>query len=592
MTKRPRFNTAPAVIHPKEPLSAPLILWDSRNWNGSTGVGTGGLANEGSAGSIFNLDVMRSVGENGEIDHRGVQNSQSWVTPFGGDWDVLGGPPCDGPFTMILAVGTFQSLRPAGGLEATMLMRTVSPQLTHFGAAFSLFTTDDDRLTGQSEMFTGGNELSSLYPYNRYEPVENAAGFVPGGAGQYVRERLLVMTQDSVDGGGSYWRNGVAVTPRLDFIGPAQTYPGEQFDVDNTFQSCQYGPSSLASNNARFCIFGVDKRYDEIVPGEAWNGPIGYALFRGEPTPEDLAYWHDYFFNGYVPYVSPMSYSGGDWARVDDTYVYHGFNVNGRNLVPVTTGGPGLPATVDVFLVGGGGGGGNVGLSGNGSGGGGGGGEVKTVLGVTAPVVTTSPVVGAGGSVPVSPDFRVGRPGTASSYLGQTAAGGRGGGLGDGVVIPDSAPGGASGGGLAGGAPIATAGGGGGGMLTQGGDAVSNRIGGVGGIGELNNWMRYSFVFREGTGPPFPNLFQEVDASGNLVYGAAGGGGSNIDGQFDPGPPGYGGGLDGQGRLVPSGFNSDDNRGIGGSGDVRFVAGRGSYAGTAGRVIVRYLRQD
>ena len=54
---------AGAAVQPRQDMPEPYILWDTRSWDGSLGVGTGGIPNEGTAGSSFDLDVtQRDVG--------------------------------------------------------------------------------------------------------------------------------------------------------------------------------------------------------------------------------------------------------------------------------------------------------------------------------------------------------------------------------------------------------------------------------------------------------------------------------------------------------------------------------------------------
>lgn len=497
-----------ASIQPAAPLSDPIILWDTRSWDGSFGAGTGGLPNEGTAGAAFDLDVYESIDSvNGAISTYACQGTgpfAGWVTPSGIDWDDMGGAPIDGPFTIITAIGSFAKSSPVGavGAEGQVDVEVIlgdSPSVRTFGTGTIFFTLDNDQeLDGYMDLFHNGAAPGSI-AYDFYEPVKIPGGDCPDCAEDFVRERLLVMTMDGVDGGGSFWRIGldgipVPVTPRIDGTGPAPLV--EEFNVDDTFQNA-VGPS--APTDSRFALFGYDVRNDgPLTPGEQWNGPLGFVLLRGEPTQADLAYWHAYFFTGYTPYVAPLpSYEmlppgGGSFPAsatkqvtwFDDTYVYHWHQgqpagtINSTFLRMFLTpiAGMPLPSTIDFILVGAGENAATSVAVGNTKGGGGGAGEVKEILGHPAPVAASQ--------------FNVGF-GTGSSYSGNVSFEGY---TCQGIVNASSFPFRSNGGNgfpfgpyTGGTGSTGVAGGGGRGAAGNGGNRVGT-TGGDGGPGIASTW--------------------------------------------------------------------------------------------------------
>lgn len=526
MTLRPRLTpaTSGAEIQPRAPLTQPVILWDSRSWDGSIGPGTGGIPNEGTAGPAFDLDVRKytlGLGITAYGAMRGPGPNPTWVSPGGVDWDDLGGPPCDGPFTMILAIGSFprQPIQGVdGGLDCEVLFRATSGSPIHFAMQQIWFNGFGDDPSGTANMETGADVGGFDYPIANY----GMNGFCPGCTEDYLRQRLLVMTMDGVDGGATYWRNFVPVAPEIDFVDPVPPTTPETFYVGETFGNCAAGSSSSPINTHElFVYFGEHRGFGDIVPGTAWNGAIGFVLLRGEPTPDEIAYWDDYFFTGYTPWESPLAYIGGQAIRADDTYVYHVFTSSGTGLTPIP--GVTLPTTVDVFVVAGGGEGEDS-ISTDPAGGGAGG-EAILTTGHPAPTSAALMNIGSGGA-----GFNVDGTNSIYDFTGPntlTAVRGRAGGS---VALGRGGLNGSHGGGT----PNGQAGGGGAGATGAGQNAPSTTQGGNGGPGVLNNWRTGS----------------------NELYGL-GGGGAGPAPAVTPGSPGwvtphFGGGGTGSGWPLQS----------------------------------------
>ena len=306
---------------------------------------------------------------------------------------------------------------------------------------------------------------------------------------------LLVITMDSPDGGASAWRyypigntvyaadTLIPVPPDLDFAGATAPIPSPDryYDAYDTGQgNCAGGFASfpLPGTTEFYMSFEGHQAYVAPVVGEPWNGGIGCALFRGEPTVQDIEFWGDYFFNDWVPPATPpVRYTGGNDIRVDATHVYHTFLTNGQSLVPLP--GATLPATVDVLTVGGGGEGEDEGsFPRTRPTGGGAGGEAFITLGHTAPTVGAEMNIGSGGSgsgTNTQYDF------TGLNTI--TANGGREGGS---TISGDG--GDQFGGGNTGGAQNGNAGGGGAGATGNGSAAPNSSQGGDGGPGLVSDW--------------------------------------------------------------------------------------------------------
>jgi hypothetical protein len=544
--------TSGAVVQPPQPLSEPYILWDSRSWDGTTGPGSGGLPNEGTAGSVFDLDVIQRTLGDGYQAYYGKRGpgptAADWVVG-GLLWADLGGPPCDGPFTIMAAFGDFPTdtisgVRtgwPDAFSEGDLQLRTPAPTV-HFGMNCAIGNGNEDSPTGQMFAYTNNDAFAA--PAASFFPDYAAGGAVK------LREELLVLTMDPVNGGGSMWVGSLAVPPQIDGVPPTSPLP-EELWVDDTLHACGNGAAANGEINldSFFIYFGEHRGYAPITAGDPWNGLIGFALFRGEPTPGDITYWTNYFLAGYTPATSPLAYTGGT-IRVDSTYVYHSFP-NGGTLVPIP--GATLPATVDVFLVGGGGQAASSSAAG-GRGGAGGGGQVNLVTGHTAPTTSKTVVSGNGGNVIGGGGFA--GNGSASSFDGLTAAGGRGASFQNGGRNGTAGPLGGTG--YIGGVPATDSCGGGGGGAGGAGGNASSGLSGDGGPGTANDW-------RTGT---------------TEYYGVGGTGGGQAGTTRGVVPPG------GAIGNPPTGF---------GGGATAFISSSNSSTGPSGArgtVIIRYPRQD
>ena len=292
--------------------------------------------------------------------------------------------------------------------------------------------------------------------------------------------------------------------------------------------------------------------------------------------------------------ATPELYNGSTWVRFDgiveatNTGALYSIDIEdqgipykihtwaGNGTLVVTTAGQ-----VEYLIVAGGGGGAGGNPSADGNGGGGAGGFLQGSIFLTA---GTYPItVGTGGAGGAASANSPGGDGTASTAFGLTAVGGGGGGSdstmtgragGSGGGASTSGAGGVGGsatsgqgyaGGLAnapGGAGPGGGGGGGGGAGGAGSAGNQNQPGGAGGAGITSTF------------------------TGNLVYYAAGGGGSSWTGTGGAGgtnTAGSGGSRTGAYRGYPGAERTGSGGGAG-------TAGYASGSGGSGIVSVRYRR--
>lgn len=526
-------------------LLEPFILWDSRSWDGTIGVGTGGIANEGTAGSFFDLDVNERILGDGYYAYYAKQGTDAinaeWVTTAA-DWDDIGGTPCDGPVTMIVALGAFPRRRTSGVFTGFVNSAAVvnfffrnGSNVVHWYQDSTQFNNDDGDASGFFTSYSNADAFD--YPYAFWSVDSNP------GDDLFLSERLLVISHDIADQGATFWRGDTPVPAAIQFGQPQLPWTApDEFEFWDHEYPCDNGAAAQGSiaSHEQFCYFGEHRSYAPLTPGDPWNGVIGAAVFRGEPTNADLAYWDNYFLNGYVADETPLGFAGGNEIRVDSTYVYH-ICRGDRTLTPVV--GATGPATVDVFIVGGGGRGEDRG--GTLPNGGGAAGQVLTFLNQTTPTGSIVIEPGQGGGTLLG----VPQPGEDSVFdvggLDLTAGGGG---------APVNGVGGSnasfSGGAISG--PV-IAGGGGAGGSGDGGDA-SPGVSGDGGPGTVNDW----------------------EFGTNKTYGQGGGGGgrapfSDPDLICGTRPP----------------FVNDSGNGGNAQCEI-FSDGNG----TKGIVIMRYLRQD
>lgn len=519
-------------------LSEPYVLWDSRLWNGLDSIGTGvrAMPNLGIGGSDWDLDISTRILWDGRTVTWANQNASTWTTFPAITWDSVGGLPCEGPFTFMVAYGDFPDPN-THYAEVDMLFRN--------GGGYGLAQAIGYMDTGFGAPADAVDYSSFVAPFHGFAYTQWNAPYVPtaGNASTLFRNKLISVTVDGVkDKFHKAYRGSDSAPPFKILPHNFNDEQEEFFEYADPGNCEEFDGSGVYLDGEHFLYFGEDVRTGGVSPGTPWTGVVGAALFRGCPSPADIDYWHDYFYGSapspLPPWSNPYSYSGGFARWTDGTYAYYDFRSAG-SLVPIP--GQPLPTNIDIFLVGGGGG--SNGFVTPAGGAGGGGGEVIQAT-VAAPVVSQAFTLGAAGPSRTT--------GGSSTFMGYTARGGRG---------TVSSTGGANGDPfILGGTRLVDerAGGGGGGAGGAGGN-VSGTLTGKGGPGIPCDW---------GYG-------------GDTIYfGAGGNGGGNI-GSVTQAPPDDGGGSNNSPAPTP-------NSG-GGAGGRIANAGSAGFTASAGRLLIRHL---
>lgn len=273
------------------PLSNPYVLWDTREWNGVLGLGTRGLPNLGSGGSEFDLDVYSVpytyLGSPGTATFAS-QGSGTWQPPNPLiNWSNVGGHPCAGAFTKIVAYGDFPGT--PDYCEADILFSITSGSGGQFGISqgigFYKSAPPVNAADGNTFVNTFTGIEYSLWNAPQTETTDNANTF--------LKNVMITVTHDSVFGNFTAFRGLSQVV---------NTIAGTQDEVDGsvTEGGCSaFSPSSVLTDDYHFFYCGEDRRVGASNPppvGEPWTGIVGCALFRGRPTSSDLAYWQTYFY--------------------------------------------------------------------------------------------------------------------------------------------------------------------------------------------------------------------------------------------------------------------------------------------------------
>lgn len=463
------------TMNPEYPLSAPYLLYDARHWNGRMSPATSVLPNLGSAGSDWDLTEFFDP----------LPDETNFVSGFIGtvadaDWADLGGPPCDGPFTLMIWNGDAIFTQPQTDYAAEFTWADGRISARGYSESFS------PNLTAVMEMVIGTLSTPSRGAGGSYTHVE------------HPDNSLRFATVDMLNAAQANWASAGSISPLEVPIVDLCSVAEPLGTVEMQFSGMGYAILNGAS-----------------APGAGWpwRTMSGFALFRGIPTQDDIDEWEAYFADDPPVGAVPFAYEGGErWY--DDEYCYHTFTTFDDDLEPIV--GATLPTTIDFRLVGGGG----DSVDGSSNRGGGAGGAVIDVAAHPAPSTTSPYVAGQGQS-------SGGGARSPATFEGYSMQGGE---------RSQGKDGGDSGSGELGGVGSAGTGyprGGGGGAFGPGGDSsgpLNSDDGGDGGIGESTIWTQDGVLRYDGSGGPGIGGFNGgTDGAGQLPRGR-GTGGSQIGG--------------------------------------------------------------
>jgi hypothetical protein len=272
-------------------LTTPYVLWDTRTWDGTTGLGTGGLPNLGAGGSDFDLDVsVISTNAGTRTAVYASQNGAAWASVPGTlDWANIGGLPCAAPWTYITAYGAFPNT--FDYCEADVLFSTTAGS----GGQFAGGQTIGFYKSAPPVNAADGSTFNNIFVGSYYSLWNAPQTEVANNADTYLKNIMTTTTLNTMGNGGSY-------AAYRDFAQITNTVAGTQDEGDGfaVADGCSdFDPSSTLTDDYKFFYLGEHRATGYPNPptvGDAWSGVIGAALFRGCPSEADLAYWHNYFY--------------------------------------------------------------------------------------------------------------------------------------------------------------------------------------------------------------------------------------------------------------------------------------------------------
>jgi hypothetical protein len=198
----------------------------------------------------------------------------------------VGGHPCDGAFTKIVAYGAFPGT--PDFCEADILFSTTNGSGGQFGLSQGIGFQASFPV-GAADANTFVNTITGS-EYGLWNAPQTE---VAGNAVTYLKNQMVTVTHDSVFGNFTAYRGSTQIT---------NTVAGVLDEVDGsaTVDGCSaFSPSSVLTDDYHFFYCGEDRRLGASNPppvGQPWTGIVGCALFRGCPTPGDLTYWYNYFY--------------------------------------------------------------------------------------------------------------------------------------------------------------------------------------------------------------------------------------------------------------------------------------------------------
>lgn len=305
-------------------LPEPWILWDTRNHDGTTlnkidneyGAGDP-IVNEGTGPDEWDLEI-ETFSQGSGLWGCVAYKTLNWPNSFGtsgtnhpDDWPDLGGTPCEGGITWMIAVGEWAQLRNRnewdGYIECEILCDNDPPNSIYFQVIY-IFTPEGD--IGSAPSLPEWGSFGGIYLLNTFSewyPEDSDMN------GEYVDlvNTLHVIHFDPANNQIWRWINGVlTVTPWLDWDSLNPIDPdAENWTNDLSSGGCDNDfVAATDTIGELFTYFGEHGPTENFpVVGEAWSPLKGAALFRGcPPSATDLEEWYDYWFPGDDQVLMPI----------------------------------------------------------------------------------------------------------------------------------------------------------------------------------------------------------------------------------------------------------------------------------------------
>lgn len=295
---------AGVVVQPYAPLGDPVLMYDTRLWSGADVMPQlGSFAGDGDL-VVAATDPTATEGHESytRAERDGLSSNPVIADGITTTWDEIGGGPEELPFTFMWAVSASVFFKhyinpPAilgggnwgtgGGIGQFFITPAGTGGLLHIRS---------DQLTGESNRsYVLGN--SDANPVDDIDMQSAASGV--GASSLFGQNVMTTWTIDLVHGGGTLYKNTTGVVPLGNGgvgsairpgLGAGVSYRaafGESIDV-SVFLG---GAFLFQPPKAARPVSGLG--LDEV--GDPWP-VVGFCMFRGEPTREELQPWYDYWF--------------------------------------------------------------------------------------------------------------------------------------------------------------------------------------------------------------------------------------------------------------------------------------------------------
>lgn len=295
------------AIQPPQPLSDPIFLYSTRDWTGVSGGDA--IPNLGSHPDADLAVIVYSdpIDGNGNSNDYMVAAARGNTYDIPGNpgmivssWEELGGDPGDAPFTLLVAMG-WRSLT---AYELITNVPTEAFNRFHMRIANSVTFANPDfewdvSLFGVTNLAVRAENAAGTYLLAQV--VQRNGTLDSKTLAPSARDDTFVLyfiTVDPAYGGGCIGRyndDGEITGETLLFGGASTSTP---IDVTD-------GPALLAAIPTPHIDFYLDLLYSgSCVIGQPWP-VVGAGFFRGEPSPDDLAEWHAYWFPGNYRATTP-----------------------------------------------------------------------------------------------------------------------------------------------------------------------------------------------------------------------------------------------------------------------------------------------
>jgi hypothetical protein len=262
---------------PPAGLGTPVMAYDTRSWDGGAV-----LYNEGSGGSVFDLSMR--VGLDGawkHVGHFGYDVGPNLTQPT---WADIGGTPCDGPITSVVALPT------------AVQLGTVYPEVEWLANretldSWQFYVAHANRAFGfGSIQFGSGDGFNGSF----VEQQTDRPIFY-----DYYTQPNPILSVQSLDSAGRWaaiWivdpagvhllleiqNYGFSNGPNYDWYHDSEEYPQCEYDTGGTGQAV----------DSFFSVIGNGPQ----TPGVAWDGIVLARLYRQIPTEADLQSIYDEAF--------------------------------------------------------------------------------------------------------------------------------------------------------------------------------------------------------------------------------------------------------------------------------------------------------